>query len=522
MSLSSACGLSASGTIDTIVCLYCRALIAFSGLPANRYSDHLRNEHNILVPDELQFSISRTLKKTFEKKAGVARIKLQSFSEASRLDDPMNMVEFNNNADQDYNGNNTIVSQRDVDMFQDEKNMIISINPINDEDQSVSKEVIENVQDENMNNCEMKEPVKEEPKEGIVDYKSSENEETMPLPNIPQLKLPKCYVKIEQFQFTKFSHKPKSSHRKKKATPTPEPLEVPWYEFKFYRCLLCDVEVFLGSVDRHLSVVHNSDVASYLTKFPQEADSLSIPLWSCAICGENTSWMHRTITHHLHTKHDHMDINQYYFVHVLGIKKEKEEDFSENKIKIEPLEIPEELEIPLKLPWYEGSWHRCHICQEIFTFGYFVKTHIKKVHGMTQAKYFSQNPSASSKLADWTCQICSKRIKWMNDSIYRHLKYGHRMSKTEYQQTYLEEEESVVGNVTDETLTGEETDEIELPGVPEIGDATKVLNSRKSNSKVLNPWVLNTKVLNPFHSPLPRNDEIDKVETEVKKKDTEL
>ena len=210
--------------------------------------------------------------------------------------------------------------------------------------------------------------------------------------------------------------------------------------------------------------------------------------------------MHRTITRHLEVNHNHMDINQYYFKHILKIRKHDNksnpaENEIANSIKVElpdddvengTNEVGVEVEVPLKLPWYESSWHRCHICHEIFTYGYFVKTHIKRVHGMTQAVYLNQNPGAITKLADWTCQICGKKIKWMNDSIYRHLRFGHRMSKIEYQHKYVEEDdESVNGNVTDETLTGDEgveneeigdDGEIELPGIPEIGDASSVIN----------------------------------------------
>jgi len=528
----------ATNSMDIIDCIYCNALISFTGMPARRYSDHLRNEHNILVPEEREFSISRTLKKRFEKtknefgKSMGARVKLLSFSESSRIfgnqenilqgprgvssrmTDKENVIQDAEESDDnlDYVAEDGEKNNNDpltFEMEDENRNSCFSLADKEKTNNAVVNSTVETCQD----SVEWKSG--EETSSGSVD--ADITNEYVKRVNVDEDGNPgdvsnaECSVKIKKT--TKKKGRTIAKGRSKtRPREEDEDLHLPWYEAKAHKCRLCEVTVFLGSVDRHLHILHHDDIVHYQQLFPDE--DLSIPSWQCGICGEEVSWIHSSIKSHLETGHD-QDLNDYYFENILKRPNIKTEDESEElssaepspketrvtgKRKVSESSVKEEVKIvkteideykaEFPLPWYESSYHNCRLCGETFSHGYFCKYHVKNKHGINPSQYFSLHPEAKVKLPDWICNICQNLYMWTSDSIYRHLLNSHKMSKAEYEERYIkpgndskithgdgmEEEESNNNNNVEE--------EIVLPGLPQTVSVTE----GSSVKKVLNPF----------------------------------
>ena len=80
-------------------------------------------------------------------------------------------------------------------------------------------------------------------------------------------------------------------------------------------CVECGNVVFLGSMERHLTL-HSMSMVEYQEEHRVPEEALSIPLHECLICGVAIAHSNKTIMSHLQLHN--IDMGSYYFHYVQG------------------------------------------------------------------------------------------------------------------------------------------------------------------------------------------------------------
>ena len=87
-------------------------------------------------------------------------------------------------------------------------------------------------------------------------------------------------------------------------------ISVPWYEWGHHACEECGSAVFLGSIERHLSL-HSMSLTEYMEQHNIPKSDLSIPPYECLVCGVAVPHTNRKIMTHLQLHN--IDMGSYYF-----------------------------------------------------------------------------------------------------------------------------------------------------------------------------------------------------------------
>ena len=90
---------------------------------------------------------------------------------------------------------------------------------------------------------------------------------------------------------------------------------LPWYESGSHKCLVCQSKIFLGSVKKHLTLVHKLSMDEYLVIFEMKDSDFAIPDWKCLVCGGAVPHTLCDIRSHLWVKHS-IPMADYYFKYV--------------------------------------------------------------------------------------------------------------------------------------------------------------------------------------------------------------
>ena len=308
-------------------------------------------------------------------------------------------------------------------------------------------------------------------------------------------------------------------------------ISVPWYEWGHHVCVECGNAVFLGSMERHLSL-HRMSLSEYKKEHKIPESDLSIPSYECQVCGVAVSHTNRKIMTHLQLHS--IDMGSYYFQYVQGegakIKPESVEKhledvmddvvenitnkssgnrliisrnlFQKRKSKSPKESLPSsssciEVKHPTsvpksssqtpknkrsrlstepggELPWYESSWHKCLECGKVTTMGSFFISHVKKEHKMAKKEYLEKYPE--DKVGDvpyWKCGICNKGISWGVRSIASHLSKAHSLVKEEYASIYID------NNQNDEDMLKEDTGDVNVNEIENADTTTRAARGTK-------------------------------------------
>jgi len=301
-------------------------------------------------------------------------------------------------------------------------------------------------------------------------------------------------------------------------------ISVPWYEWGHHACEECGNAVFLGSMERHLSL-HNMSMTEYKEQHKIPQRDLSIPPYDCLVCGVAVPHTNRRIMTHLQLHN--IDMGSYYFQYVQGeggmVKPEAvevqlvEDEKNVNKLSRDRMIVSRSLfqkrkskyvtesllsssdaKIPTsvqkrrylvlanptgttpknkrgrtstepggELPWYESSWHQCFECGKYTTMGSFFVSHVKKEHKMVKKEYLEKYPEDKvDDVPGWMCTICNKKVSWGVRSIASHLSKAHSMCKEEYANKYIDNKQD--GDMVEENFVVVDDKEIMLEGLPQI------------------------------------------------------
>jgi len=269
-------------------------------------------------------------------------------------------------------------------------------------------------------------------------------------------------------------------------------ISVPWYECGHHVCVECGSVVFLGSLERHLSL-HDISLLEYKKQHKIPERELYITSYDCLVCGVAVLHTNKKIMTHL--KLHNIDMGSYYFQYVQGdggmikpetvvntnteevediVEKHTSKKLKKNVNLSEDSPYPSSisiqhllnsakkkrlaftstgasprtpaskksrlsLESPSTLPWYESSWHTCMECNKVTTMGKFFISHVKQDHRMTKKEYLEKYPEDEvDNTPNWECGVCGKGVSWCVRSIAAHLSKAHSMLKEDYATNYID------------------------------------------------------------------------------------
>ena len=92
---------------------------------------------------------------------------------------------------------------------------------------------------------------------------------------------------------------------------------MPWYECGSHKCLVCDGDIYLGSLEKHLMSAHKIGLAEYRVIFElkERSSVFAIPDFQCLVCEGAVTHTLSHIKSHLWVRHN-MPMEDYFFKYV--------------------------------------------------------------------------------------------------------------------------------------------------------------------------------------------------------------
>jgi len=153
--------------------------------------------------------------------------------------------------------------------------------------------------------------------------------------------------------------------------------KIPWYESKTTTCRFCNEEWLLGSFRRHLYDRHDKVSRTAYAEMYPDAD-ISIPSWTCKICGSGIKWVRDNIFYHLRTHNYTMEGYRQIYIDGNGPPAEATPTCKQ---------MPSLVPIPKDKVKQEKQF-RCKLCGTLVAFeSESIKTHLKTFHAMSISDY---------------------------------------------------------------------------------------------------------------------------------------